>query len=318
MLPMNEGNDEFVGGEIKFTAASTPEEIKVGRKLIDEKTAVKRNIDYFEKRSGYNQRELSDDEARVIMQTIDQAEKSLVDLGIPNPKNLLPTLSQMTIIEGNRGINAETGGYNNYIKYYVPKGEYPLETDFKLIVLHEISHFITPVIAKTTDHPKEDPFIEGIARGFEVTSNDPDNKRGVYEEGLADIFAQFVLNDENITLPAADEYKFYLSFMTSFLKEYANKTGITPLDAFKKVFKGKVTRDFSILKDLVGAFGTKVVRDINNIETYYAQPVDEEKIEEIAREGGFLDDYKNLYKELTEGRSITFPGIPGRFVAQTT
>ncbi len=309
--------DNPTGGELKFIASTHPLNPERLKQIIDDHTKEKKGVTSFERRGGWSKREISKQEQLEVQSVINAAEEKLTEIGIPNTQSLVPTVEHMSFLEaeGERPIAAQTGQYNNYIKFYLPSG-YPLtDSEYQATLLHEISHFVTPVVLKTTTttSSSQDVVLETVAKGFDREPAVYTDERGIFEEGLADLFALFVLNKEDLTIPLAPESIDRTIFTMALLKEFAKRSGISPVEVFIKIFKGKVLRDYSAQKELVDIFGTNVIRGINNIDTFYGEFDDKDKTEEIAKQGGFLDEYKNLRNDLAAGRIISFPGIQGHF-----
>ena len=278
---------------------------------------------------GYSLRELSTTEQEDLNQMIATTGQKLEALGLENVQAILPQLEQMIIVDvdsqnryqkGNESVDGGLSLYGEYIRINLPKEMKITDPQVKRAIFHELSHFVSTQVIKIDSQENQGfrPGALGFNRSVIDKETGRENMRGIWEESTAELFALFCLDQD---IEATTVYRIQFPFMLSFVEKLADLKGdLSTFEAFKLIYKGKTTRDFNVQRELVEAFGSEVVRKINNI---IADPGirDENEIIEIASLGGFQDRYKELQEKIDTGSvSIAeiIPEIQGRIKKDTS
>lgn len=282
---------ELVGSRISFTAATSLK----GRKDI---------IDWMDERRINTGSELEFTEvpglADDITYCVARLGSKLSEIGINDPASILPKPGQdvrVVRVQSEFGISGVTFFPSTEFTIHIPSQiEFP-STEFKRVFFHESSHFIKRVVLGKS---KRFNGVVTFGGGF-VTS-----KGGAYEEGNAELFSLFCLEDD-AELDTC--YPKEVCFLTSILKKFAREKGLDPLEVYKRFARANITRDFGFQGELVDVFGTQAVRGFNNF--WFDEPYKPE-ISESERML-FGDEFCDLYTAYQEGQLIAFPGMDGGF-----
>lgn len=287
--------------QIQFSASTPPER---QRKILEatQKVDINEVIDRAE-RKDFRLKEKTVDDERSIENLLTTTQSKLQSLGIDTQQGLLPTNDHVFLTEQVESSTAKgdvVGGnadiVGRFIRLDLLEGMDMSNSQAQHAFYHELSHLITKVVCHYNDI---------IAYGFDRIPEESITNRGIWGEGLADIFAAYCSETEVKTPYVAE-----VSFSIALIEDFSAKLGITPLEGFAQMFKAQVTRDFSFQRRLRNLYGTQFVREFNNVETFMSQALRDE-IESLAELGGFYENYRTNLQRLETERAITFEGLKG-------
>lgn len=263
---------------------------------------------------------------RYLYELQTKAKERLEDLGFTHANQLVPNVDQLSFSYALKDDTpfVRVGNLGEFIQIQLPLGTPFVSPTTAHFFYHELSHFITKRVLKVdnieevgrkkrkvklyaagfTRFPIHDKPLLSLKDLFEGR-----RPKGIFEDGLSDLFALYCM-DQEITIES--NYNVQLPFMMALLKRYAKLRNISSLDAFKRVFKAKATRDFTFQKELVELFGTTAVKDLNNLEIQFSHIRDHTEVERVAREFGIIDEYNELRQSMNSGQELTFEGMTGR------
>lgn len=262
--------------------------------------------------------DLSEGELTSLGNTLQRAGEGLRTLGfndgqiqLPEGKNIILFKFSVPINDGHP--DGMCGDDNEFLVVGVPLNMTIDDPMVKLAIFHETVHMITPTVYgvkkdKRGKHLERTAF--GFTREFGWQSTKKHRVKGmVWEESLCDLFSLYCIdNYVDIKLRYGEEDCFMLALIDSFAK----KMEIPPLEAFAKIFKGKIRYDFSVQKELAQAFGNKAIRRINNSNHKHKDYI--QQLAEIAKIAGFYDTYLKFHEAMkTDGLTVStvIPEIHG-------
>lgn len=308
---MDESKQDDLAVKIQFPASMPKDEREEILKSIREKRQTSSKLTEYEAKP-YQERDLSEKEKAILVEIIKKANIRLSELGIDS-STLSPKPEQIRFVEYRDESEKEAGGYTEvngaYIQVAVPVGFSINDPEVLKTIYHEISHFITAILIGPTFYNWEK--FSRKAVGFVKDTPDMFIKKGILEEPLAEIFALFCLQDIEENPVFSTGYNLQVPFVIALLEKFAERSGITPFEAFKKIFAAKVRRDFSIYKDIVAAFGSETTRGLNNIIADWHLVPDKDPLNRLARQAGFEENYTQLQERLNDGKIIGFPSFAG-------
>ncbi len=239
-----------------------------------------------------------------------KAEEKLIEIGIQNPGNRLPGVDEFIINEYRNPYGQVVGGFvrelEQNIVMEVSEGIFLTHPAARSILFHEIGHFVTPqVIGRSINSGFEE--YRSLAWGFQ-RNMETGIRYGIYEEPSAAIFSLYCLDSDEAGTPV--HYTISVPFFISLLTRFAEKAGLTPLEAFKEFFKAKVERDFSFQQKLVRLFSRDFVKMLNSVPEGEIFDM-RKKLNTLSAVGGFRDEYYSLQKNMDGGKKVYFPGIKG-------
>ncbi len=306
----------------------------------------------FQRANGWNDHHVTLDEGACIQTMINRARAVLVDIGIDNASELLPTMEQLAFSEKqNAQLAASTEEFGCNIHFQLPKGMSVADKNFQFTFYHELAHFVTRILVEKAQ-TKRGYAVISTGYDTEPISND-DTPKGVFEEGTADLFALHCLNDPEAEIILDSDIDSQVVLSLAFIHKLASLTNKPDADILKVLFKGKAQRDFSFLRNVaetfnsVGINGEEIVYDLNNIrpitgtasnfmkklaefakrikesdpETVQKQMEAEIKagrqryrkyLEEIARKGDFDEGFRELEDKFENGEGVDLAGVPGK------
>lgn len=248
------------------------------------------------------------------------ARNKLTEMGMKDSSILLPTLEQV-VLKYNQswGWGSVSGACDEYGRNIMIRLDRSMSFPNELLdraVYHETEHFLRKHIFKkgTKGNLKlDEASIETVGVGF--VRNTSRGHKDLFEEATAELFALYCLNDDVVI---ATSYAEEVCFVAALLKKFADKKGVEGIEAFKKLVKANITRDFSFQRELVEVFGKEAVKEFNNFEWWEAKAVsvpEEERLhpEKLADLGGFREEYDNFKKAINEGQFVTLSGMRGAF-----
>lgn len=299
-------------GRISFTKSTTPEDqIEILDKLRNDKDWINTpDINHLEVRG------MSEE----ISRQMEVVRDKLIEMGMEYLIPTLPTPEQI-VLKSNAwwGYGAISGFCDEYGRNVVIRLDRIMSFPNKILdrtVYHETEHFLRKHIFKkgTKGNLKLDEgSIERVGVGFVRKTSRGD--KDLFEEATAELFACYCVDDDVVI---ATPYPEEVCFAVALLEKFAEKKGIKGIEAFKKLVKANITRDFSFQRELVEVFGREAVKEFNNFEWWEAKAVsvpEEERLhpEKLADIGGFREEYDSLKKAINEGQFVTLSGMRGVF-----
>lgn len=293
-----------------------------------------------EVREGYRRKELNRDETELVHIALEHAAEKLKLIGVNEPEKLLPRPSQVYFIvrPSNLPYERPSGGapeFGNGIRIVLSEEEF-LDAEFvQKIFFHELSHFISLRIIHSylqkadPDDPDEEAMLISrvLGVGFSARTNMTGTYRSnIFEEPLADYFAVFCLEGfDNLkrgeVLNVEIAYVEQTAFFFAFIINLAARTGEDPLSIFKIIFKAKISRDFSVFKDIIQVYGDKgtdFTKALLRVETYLFGEKDEggnkvsvkvSALAKVAQLGGFETDFIKILARFQAGEEVQCPGL---------
>jgi len=267
-------------------------------------------------------RELDIDEKGTITSVLQKVGGKLQEIGISDVRKRLPTVDQVSLFTEPQDDRPDTVNFYGMTDPYcagfrirVPRGVEVADKRVEEVVVHESVHMVMPHMAGVRkeyngDYP--DLIGYGLDR-FVLNSNKTTRNelRGVFTEGLSVLFTGFYFNEPGPLYQSA--YEDHTAFTIPFLTEFAKRCQSTPLDAFKRVFSANVYRDFSLMTELVGAFGKPFVKELNNFPPFYNTSKTKRNLYNLATTGGFVSEFEHNRQKFNQGLPVVFPGLAGEF-----
>lgn len=262
--------------------------------------------------------DLTTTELASIENTFTRARERLELLGLKNGEILLPSAKNIIIFKFSVPINnghpdGMCGDDNEFLVVGIPLDMTVDDFQIKLVVLHEAVHLITPTVYKVKEN-KKGKHLERTAFGFTREFGRQSTKKHtlegmVWEEALCDLFTLYCTDNHIDTKLRYGEGD---CFMLALIDSFAKKRGIQPIEAFSKIFKGKILYDFSVQGELAQVFGNEAIRRINNSDHKHKDYA--RHLAEIAQIAGFYDTYLKFHEAMkTDGLTIStvIPEIHG-------
>ncbi|HBO10721.1 TPA: hypothetical protein DD448_02120, partial [Candidatus Collierbacteria bacterium] len=306
----------------KFSATMTPKD--QGAYFQSRKNSIfNKYLKYLNNDFGdHLLRKLTPNDQLILQEILSKTQEALISLGIdpalmPFPNQFIFADLTPQFLDRNRQKyvekrigGGETDAYGTTIEINLPTDMGLLDQQAQAIIIHEISHFITKKVIQFNPNPRKNTY-DLIQSGFMKYVNNRELK-GAGEEAMADLFAAYVMHNSGITF--ATPYELDNAFMLSMIETIRDRSSMSALEAFKRLFVAKTELDYSVFKDLVSIFGNDFVRTLNTTlePTYNRDATDEQKAEiirQLAKLGGFESRFMELYSAHQNGKIIDISDI---------
>lgn len=310
--------------KLVFSRATSSDLAEKYTALISSQVTPDRILKPWEKDNSYQYRELNLHEKRVVSAWTLRAVNKLEELGIENAKELVPTEEQVFFFnfpaihsDARLDVDGRIGNYGEYLRINVPRNIKLLNSEAEKTFFHELAHFVSKVTLRLDKKGYGIPYAR-LSHGLSHVSpifheGDVYTYRGGMPEALADIFALYC-NTQNQWI--APSYEAPVFFGLALIEDYAKKNGITVVEAFKTFFQAETNGNFKLLRILVDLYGSRFVKEFNNIKTYFGM-VSETGLSKAAELGGFDKAYADLWEEIIKG-AVSVPGFSASFIKPPT
>jgi len=297
--------------KIKFTANTPPEN---RAKLLIELQQDFRNDDGFKKDAIEPEYHGTIEEEQILTELADILKQRLADLGLTELENLIPNRCQIVIQRVSAGstFGGWVDAFGRYIIFDIPEDMEFTSIQFKKLFFHEVKHFLSKRVIKSTDEQYQISRL-GLDNAGKIHPNGTiSNVRGIFEEPNAELFAFYCCDEDR---EYETTYTKQLPFLIAFIETYAQRANITTIEAFRIIFQADIKGDKMIYKKLKQYFNTETLRGMNRIERNSGMLADKNQLIEITKSGGFEKLYSEITECLGKGESISLPGIKGRVKA---